>query len=273
MFLWLSVFAFIPFFLVFVASFLTKGSSEFLEFTFSLQSYVRIFDPLYLSVFLNSLTLSLLTSVITLILALPFAYALSKLPSSLKAWALLLTIIPFWTSSLVRTYALVAILKTKGVLNGLLLWIGIIEVPFEILYTKTAVIIGMVYTLLPFMILPLYASFEKLDYRYIEAARDLGANGFQLFIKVILPLVSPGIVAGVILVFLPSLGMFFVPDLLGGAKDLIIGSFIRNQFLTFRDWPFGSVASVILTILMMLLIFIYTKVQAKGGVKNEDEIL
>jgi len=273
MFIWLSAFAFLPFFLVFIASFLTKGSSEFLEFSFSLQSYVRIFDPVYFGVFLNSLVLSILTSVLTLLLALPFAYALSKLPKSLKAWALLLTIIPFWTSSLVRTYALVAILKTKGVLNGLLLWSGLIETPLEILYTKTAVIIGMVYTLLPFMILPLYASFEKLDNRYIEAARDLGANSLQLTLRVVLPLVSPGIVAGIILVFLPSLGMFFVPDLLGGAKDLIIGSFIRNQFLTFRDWPFGSVASVVLTLMMMILIFIYTKVQAKGGIKNEDEIL
>lgn len=270
---WLVLFALVPFLLVFIASFMTKGKSDFLEFDFSLASYVKIFDPIYASVFWNSLSLSFITSIVTLILALPFAYGLSKLPASLKGWALLLTIIPFWTSSLVRTYALVAILKTKGVLNGVLLYIGLIDTPLELLYTKMAVVIGMVYTLLPFMILPLYASFEKLDFRLIEAARDLGANGLNLALKIILPLVSPGIVAGIILVFLPSLGMFFVPDLLGGAKDLILGSFIRNQFLTFRDWPFGSVASVLLTLLMIGMIFLYTKVQAIGGKRREDEIL
>jgi spermidine/putrescine transport system permease protein len=272
-FLWLCFFAFLPFLLVFIASFLKRGSEDFLEFSFSLESYEKILNPIYLEVFLNSFELSLMTSIVTLILAFPFAYILSRLPQKLKAWALLLTIIPFWTSSLVRTYALVAILKTKGVLNGLLLYLGLIEKPLEIMYTGSAVIIGMVYTLLPFMILPLYASFEKLDFRLIEAARDLGANNFWILLKVILPLVMPGIVAGVILVFLPSLGMFFVPDLLGGAKDLIVGSFIRNQFLTFRDWPFGSVASVILTIFMLLLIFLYTKVQKRGGRVDENELL
>lgn len=272
MYVWLCLFAFLPFLLVFIASFLTKGDAEFVEFSFSLQSYIKIFDSLYLNIFLKSLSLSIITSIITLILALPFAYGISKLPSKLKAWALLLTIIPFWTSSLVRTYALVAILKTQGVLNSILLWSGLIDQPLELLYTKTAVIIGMVYTLLPFMILPLYASFEKLDKQYLEAAKDLGANNFQLTVKIILPLVSPGIIAGIILVFLPSLGMFFVPDLLGGAKDLIIGSFIKNQFLTFRDWPFGSVASVVLTLLMIAMILIYSKVQKIGGKKNEENI-
>lgn len=169
-----------------------------------------------------------------------------------------------------RTYALVAILRTKGVLNEFLLWSGLIDAPLEILYTQTAVLIGMVYTLLPFMILSLYASFEKLDWRLIEAARDLGANSFSIAFRVVLPLVSPGIVAGIILVFLPSLGMFFVPDLLGGAKDLIVGSFIRNQFLTFRDWPFGSVASVLLTLVMVGMIYLYTRVQKRRG--GQDEI-
>jgi len=130
----------------------------------------------------------------------------------------------------------------------------------------------MVYTLLPFMILPIYASFEKLDHRYIEAARDLGANSFWLSIKIVLPLISPGIVAGVILVFLPSMGMFFIPDLLGGAKDLIVGNFIRNQFLTFRDWPFGSVASVVLTLIMLGMIYLYTKVGRFGSQKDDDAL-
>ena len=227
---------------------------------------------MYLAIFLNSLKLSFVTSLITLILALPFAYFLSTLKGNAKSLGLLLMIIPFWTSSLVRTYALIAILKTEGVLNHVLLFLGIIQEPLEILYTQTAVIIGMVYTLLPFMVLPIYASFEKLDHRYIEAARDLGANSFWLIIKIILPLISSGIVAGIILVFLPSMGMFFVPDLLGGAKDLIIGSLIRNQFLTFRDWPFGSVVSIVLSLLMLFMIYLYTKI-GRFGNKKDDNVL
>mgnify|MGYP003592720285 FL=1 len=269
---WLFLFAFVPFVLVFVASFLTKGEETFLVLPFTLESYTKIFDPLYLSIFLSSLKLSFFTSIATLILALPFAYYLSTLKGKAKSLGLLLMIIPFWTSSLVRTYALIAILKTEGVLNHVLLFLGIIHEPLEILYTQSAVMIGMVYTLLPFMVLPIYASFEKLDHRYIEAARDLGASSFQLLIKIIFPLISPGVVAGIILVFLPSMGMFFVPDLLGGAKDLIVGSFIRNQFLTFRDWPFGSVVSVILTLLMLLMIYIYTKI-ARIGNKKDDNAL
>ncbi len=267
---WLIFFALIPFILVFFASFLTKGEESFLLLQFSLESYRKIIDPIYGTIFINSLWLSLLTSIFTLILALPFAYFLSQLKGYAKSLGLLLMIIPFWTSSLVRTYALVAILKTEGILNATLLFFGIIEEPLEILYTQSAVMIGMVYTLLPFMILPIYASFEKLDYRYIEAARDLGANSFDLTVHIVLPLIGSGIMAGVILVFLPSMGMFFIPDLLGGAKELIVGSFIRNQFLTFRDWPFGSVASVLLTLLMLLLIYFYTKVGALGGKKDEN---
>lgn len=269
---WLIVFAFIPFVLVFTTSFLRKGEDTFVELVFSVESYAKIIDPLYGSIFMSSFTLSLLTSFVTLLLALPFAYYLSTLKGGLKSLGLLLMIIPFWTSSLVRTYALVALLKTEGVLNTFLLAIGLINEPLSILYTQHAVLIGMVYTLLPFMILPIYASFEKLDHRYIEAARDLGANTFWLSLKIILPLISPGIVAGVILVFLPSMGMFFIPDLLGGAKDLIVGSFIRNQFLTFRDWPFGSVASVLLTLLMLVMIYMYTKVSRFGNQKDHDAL-
>ena len=269
---WLGLFALIPFALVFCASFLTKGEESFLIWEFSWQSYQKIIDPLYGSIFVSSLKLSLLTSLLTLIFALPFAYFLSTLKGSLKSLGLLLMIIPFWTSSLVRTYALIAILKTEGILNSALLFLGFINEPLHILYTQHAVMIGMVYTLLPFMILPIYASFEKLDHRYIEAARDLGANSFWLSIKIVLPLISPGIVAGVILVFLPSMGMFFIPDLLGGAKDLIVGNFIRNQFLTFRDWPFGSVASVVLTLIMLGMIYLYTKVGRFGSKKDDDAL-
>ncbi len=268
---WLILFGFCPFLLVFIASFLTRGDQDFLIYLFSLESYIKIFDPLYLNVFIVSLKLSTISTLICLILAFPFAYYLSQIPKKYTSLLLILTIIPFWTSSLVRTYALVIILKTKGVLNTFLLFIGVINEPLEILYTDVAVIIGMVYTLLPFMILPLYASFEKFDKRLIEAARDLGASKMTVMTQIITPLVIPGIIAGVSLVFLPSLGMFFISDLLGGANDLVIGNFIKNQFLTFRDWPFGSVASVVLTLLMLLLIWLYSFAD-RNNKKSDNEV-
>lgn len=268
---WLILFGFLPFLLVFIASFLTRGDQDFLIYTFSIESYLKIVDPLYLNIFIVSLKLSTISTLICLILAFPFAYFLSQVPKRYTSFLLILTIIPFWTSSLVRTYALVIILKTKGVLNTVLLSIGVINEPLEILYTDIAVIIGMVYTLLPFMILPLYASFEKFDKRLIEAARDLGASKIIVMTKIITPLVLPGIVAGISLVFLPSLGMFFISDLLGGANDLVIGNFIKNQFLTFRDWPFGSVASVVLTFLMLLLIWLYSFTN-RNNKKSNNEI-
>jgi spermidine/putrescine transport system permease protein len=268
---WLILFGFLPFLLVFIASFLTRGDQEFLIYTFSTASYFKIFDPLYLNIFIVSLKLSTISTLICLVLAFPFAYFLSQVPKKYTSYLLILTIIPFWTSSLVRTYALVIILKTKGVLNTFLLFVGVINEPLEILYTDIAVIIGMVYTLLPFMILPLYASFEKFDKRLIEAARDLGASKMTVMTQIITPLVLPGIVAGISLVFLPSLGMFFISDLLGGANDLVIGNFIKNQFLTFRDWPFGSVASVVLTFLMLLLIWLYSFTN-RNTKKSDNEI-
>lgn len=268
---WLIVFGLTPFILVLIASFLTRGDEEFLVYAFSTESYAKIFDPLYLDIFWASLKLSGISTLLCLIAAFPFAYLLAKVSKRYRSLLLVLTIIPFWTSSLIRTYALVVILKTNGVLNTLLLNLGVIDEPLEIIYTGTAVIIGMVYTLLPFMILPLYASFEKLDLRLIEAARDLGARRLSVMTKVVVPLVLPGIIAGISLVFLPSLGMFFISDLLGGATDLIIGNFIKNQFLTFRDWPFGSVASVILTLMMLGLIWLYT-LAAKLGKRGKSEL-
>lgn len=267
---WLILFGFFPFLLVFISSFLTRGDQDFLIYTFSIESYLKIVDPLYLNIFIVSLKLSTISTFICLVLAFPFAYFLSQVSKKYTSFLLILTIIPFWTSSLVRTYALLIILKTKGVLNTILLSIGVVNEPLEILYTDVAVIIGMVYTLLPFMILPLYASFEKFDKRLIEAARDLGASKMTVMTQIITPLVLPGIIAGISLVFLPSLGMFFISDLLGGANDLVIGNFIKNQFLTFRDWPFGSVASVVLTFLMLLLIWVYSFTNRNNQKSNNE---
>lgn len=267
---WLVLFALIPNFLVIISSFLTKGDTQFLLFEFSLDSYIKLFDYTYLSVFLDSMKLAIITTLIALIISFPFAYIIATAPKKFRFILLLLVIIPFWTSSLVRTYALIAILKTKGLLNALLLFLGIIDQPLEIMYTQTAVFIGMVYTLLPFMILPLYASIEKIDFRLIEAAKDLGASKFQIFKTIIIPLSLPGIIAGSTLVLLPALGMFFIPDILGGAKELIIGSFIRNQFLLFRDWPFGSAASVVLLLIMFLMLALLAKAQKISASKEKQ---
>lgn len=265
---WLLVFALLPNLLVIGSSFLTKGEDTFLIFDLSLNSYLKLFDPVYLSVFLDSIYLAIGTTFFALILAYPFSYIIATTAKKYKFLLLLLVIIPFWTSSLVRTYALIAILKTKGLLNAFLLTIGIINEPLEIMYTQTAVFIGMVYTLLPFMILPLYVSIEKIDFKLIEAAKDLGASKYNIFKTIIIPLSLPGIIAGCTLVFLPSLGMFFIPDILGGAKELIFGSFIRNQFLLFRDWPFGSAASVVLLLMMFILLALLAKSQKTTQKEN-----
>ena len=192
-----------------------------------------------------------------MLLGYPFAYLLTRMPARWRPALLLLVIIPFWTSSLVRTYAMVIILQTNGWLNQILLGLGLITEPLELLYTEPAVIAGMLYTLLPFMILPLYAVLEKLDRRLIEAARDLGAGRVTIFRRIILPLTLPGIIAGCMLTFLPGLGMFYVADLLGGARTLLVGNLIRDQFLSARDWPFGAAASTLLTGLMLLLLWAY----------------
>ena len=254
---WLIAFALLPNLLVVIASFLERGTDEFVVSILTLDSYRRLLDSLYLSVLLDSFYLSAVTTILCLLLGFPFAYLLARSPARWRPVLLLLVIIPFWTSSLVRAYAMVIILQTNGLLNQILLELGLIAEPLELLYTESAVIAGMLYTLLPFMILPLYGSLEKLDRRLIEAARDLGAGRVTIFRRIILPLTLPGIIAGCMLTFLPGLGMFYVADLLGGAKAMLVGNLIRDQFLSARDWPFGAAASVMLTVLMSLLLWAY----------------
>lgn len=254
---WLGIFVLIPSFLLFATTLLEQGDSELVRLQPTLRNYVRLFDLNYVRVFLRSGLLAGTCTLGCLILGYPFSYLLARMPDRYKGVLLLLVIIPFWTSSLIRSYAIVAILKTHGILNSFLIWLGIIKVPFQILYTHTATLIGLIYTLLPLMILPLYASIEKLDLRLIDAARDLGARKYQVFFKVLLPLTLPGILAGCILVLLPAMTLFYIPDLLGGAKTILIGNIIQNQFLAARDWPMGATVSVALTLLMGLALFIY----------------
>lgn len=257
--------------MVLALSFFERGYADFYILKLSLSAYLKLFDWIYLKVFLESLKLALITTFICLLMAYPFAYFVAQSPKKWRQFLFFLVIVPFWTSSLIRTYSLIAIIKTNGLLNKFLLSLGWINTPIEILYTDWAVLIGLVYTMLPYMILPLYSSLEKMDHRLHEAAADLGANNWNIFKKVTLPLSLPGILAGCILVFIPALGLFFIPDLLGGSKSLVLGSLIRDQFLITRNWPFGAALSVLLIGGMLFLMYFYQWTQKRQG--NEGELI
>jgi len=257
---WLTLFVLAPNLLIIGTSFLTRDESNLIEMTLTLDNYTRLLDPLYVKVLLHSFYMASIATVICLLVGYPFAYAITKIPEKWRPVMLFLVIVPFWTNSLIRVYGLKIVLGTQGILNKSLIYLDIIDRPIRIMYTETAVMIGLVYILLPFMILPLYSSIEKLDGTFLEAAKDLGANKFQTFMRVILPLTSPGIIAGCLLVLLPALGMFYVADLLGGAKNLLIGNVIKSQVLNIRDWPFGAATSIALTSVMAILLYAYYRV-------------
>ena len=262
-FAWLIFFVLIPNLLVFTVSFLSKDSSNFYALPFTFESYTRLFEPLYAQVVWNSLYMSSIATVICLIIGYPFAFMIAKIEPKYRAILLFLVVLPFWTNSLIRIYGMKIFLGVKGILNEALLGLGFISEPIRILNTEAAVIIGLVYLL--------YSALEKLDHRLLEAAKDLGANAFQRFIKVIIPLTMPGIISGCLLVLLPAMGMFYVADLLGGAKVLLVGNVIKSEFLISRNWPFGSAISIGLTILMAVLIFVYYKANKLLNKKVELE--
>ena len=270
-FSWLIFFVLIPNLLVLTVSFLTRDGSDFYALPFTLDNYANLFNPLYAQVVWNSLYMSGIATIICLLIGYPFAFMVSKINPKYRPFLLFPVVLPFWTNSLIRIYGMKVFLGVKGVLNTMLMDMGILSEPIRILNTEVAVIIGLVYLLLPFMILPLYSAIEKLDGRLLEAARDLGANAVQRFFRVILPLTMPGIVAGCLLVLLPAMGMFYVADLLGGAKVLLVGNVIKSEFLISRNWPFGSAISIGLTILMALLIFVYYRANKLLNKKVELE--
>ncbi|KAE8178427.1 spermidine/putrescine ABC transporter permease PotB [Photobacterium carnosum] len=254
---WLLLFVFVPNLMIIGTSFLTRDDANLIKMVFTLDNYERLFDPMYARVLLHSFNMAITATIFCLLIGYPFAYAIAKMPEKWRPFMLFMVIVPFWTNSLIRTYGLKLMLGTRGILNNALMYFDIIEKPIRIMYTEYAVMIGLVYILLPFMVLPLYSAIEKLDNNYIEAARDLGANKLQTFIKVIFPLTMPGIIAGCLLVLLPALGMFYVSDLLGGAKNLLIGNVIKSQVLNARDWPFGSATSIALTLAMAIMLYAY----------------
>lgn len=231
-----------------------------------LGNYARSLSPIYLSIGWRSLWMAVLTTALCLVISYPVAYLIAvRAPGRWKGLLLGLVVVPFWTSFLIRTYAWMFILRSEGLLNAALLGGGVIHRPLELLYTPLAVMIGLVYGELPFMILPLYASLEKLDRSLLEAASDLGAGGVGVFRRVTVPLTMPGIVAGVVLVFIPSLGQFVVSDLLGGAKSMLVGNLIQNQLAVARNQPFGAALAFELTAAVLLLLLAYALYMRKKG--------
>jgi len=254
---WLILFGFIPLSMIFIASFLSTDTIHFVNWPVTTNNYITLLTPSFLKIFLRSMAIALVTTMSCLLLAYPFSYFLVK--SKHKSLLLLLIVIPFWTSSLVRTYALIAILKAKGIVNTLLLKWHWIDAPLPLLYSNFAVIVGLIYNLFPFMVLPLFANMERFDFRLIEAAKDLGANRWAIFFHVFLPNTTAGIISGSLMVFLPAMTLFYIPNVLGGARSVLLGNLIQSQFLILQNWPQGSATSVVLTLLLLIVLLFYRR--------------
>ena len=256
--LFIIIFFMIPLLIVFVYTFLERGKYGGVEWVFTLENLRRVFDPLYFKVFIRSFYIAILTTLITLVLGYPLAYYIANSPRSRRSALVFALMIPFWTNFLVRTYAWLTLLRTHtGLINVTLKQWGLIEKPLPLFGNDFAIILGLIYGWLPVMVLPIYAALDRLDKSLLEAARDLYASNYKAFRKVTWPLSIPGVVAGSMLVFIPSLGAFVTPAILGGGKSVMIGNIISNQFLAAHDWPFGSALSMVMMIAMLIATLIY----------------
>lgn len=249
----------IPLLIVLAVSFATRGTYGGIIWQFTLANYVDLLHPLYGRILGQSLLFATLTTLLCLVIGFPFAYYIARAPRRQQSVWLMLVLVPFWTNFLVRTYAWMLILRTEGLVNGVLLSWGLVDQPVPLLYTPFAVLLGLVYAYLPFMILPLYVACERLDPTLIDAATDLYASRVEVFRRVILPLAKPGVIAGSILVFIPTVGAFITPDLLGGARTMMIGNLIQHEYLMVRDWPLGSAVSFVLIVVVIILLTTYVR--------------
>ncbi len=249
----LGVFFCIPVLLMFGVSLASRGLYGGIEWTLNFENYLRLADPLYWNIYGRSLFLAGATTVVCLAVGFPLAYVMARSSPRMQNTLLLLVMIPFWTNFLVRTYAWIFLLRTEGFFNSVLMHLRILDAPLDLLYTNGAVFIGLVYGYLPFMILPLYVAIERISPSLEEAALDLYASGLSVFWHVVIPLARPGIVAGCILVFIPSVGAFITPHLLGGGQSMMLGTLIQHEFLVVRDWPFGSAISFVLMLLVVVV--------------------
>lgn len=253
-----------------VLSFLTQADTWGVVPEFTLENYAAIGEPVYLETFWESLKLAVITTVLVIGLGYPFGYFMAKLGPKWKRRTMLLLMIPFWTSSLIRLYGWIIIFRAGSVFDTLLTSLHITSEPLKLLYTYPAVVVGMVYALLPFMIFAVYSSAEKMDFSLVEAARDLGASPFRAFLTVTLKLTLPGLLSGVVLTFVPSMGLFFIADILGGNKVVLVGNLIQSALMKAHDWPFAAALSVVLMLMTTLLIWLYRKV---SGVKDLEGIV
>ena len=256
---WSAIFIVIPLLLIVFFSFTSKVDGRFV---FSFENFQRLFEPIYFTVFIRSIWLAVLSTVSCLILGYPIAYIISKLPIKRRNMLILLFILPMWMNFLLRTYAWMAILGRDGLINTLLGYIGI--GPIKMLYTDGAILLGMVYNFLPFMVIPIYTVLIKIDKNLVNAAYDLGANKAQAFRKIILPLSIPGIISGITMVFMPAVSNFVIPSLLGGGKYMLVGNLIEQQFTTIGNWNFGSALSIFMMILILISMAFMSKYEKNG---------
>ena len=251
-------------------SFMTRAETWGVVPQFTLKNYAGITEPVYLSTFWESLKLAVISTVLIIAIGYPFGYFMAKLGPKWKKRTMLLLMIPFWTSSLIRLYGWIIIFRAGGLFDSFLMALHVTSEPLKLLYTYPAVVVGMVYALLPFMIFSVYSSAEKLDFSLVEAARDLGASPLRAFFTVSFKLTLPGLLSGVVLTFVPSMGLFFIADILGGNKVVLVGILIQEQLLKTHNWPFAAALSVALLLLTTLILFLYRKV---SGVKDLEGLL
>ena len=257
---------FLPLVYIFVISFFKNDGYGGMIYTLTLQNYLQLFDFVYIKIFMQSIFIAVIVTFICILISYPFVLAISHKSKVTQKVLTTLVMIPFLTNSLIRMYGWIVLLRKSGVINSMLLQFNLIDNPLQLMYNNFGIIVGMVYTLIPFMILPLYNSVASLDKRLLEAASDLGASKIKTFINIILPQTSSALFNGSLMVFTPALGYFFIVDVLGGGKIMILGNLIRNQFLTARNWPFGAAISVFLLLITGIIIGLYRK----SGGKMED---
>jgi spermidine/putrescine transport system permease protein len=262
------IFVAFPILYMFLLSFLTRAETWGVDFTFTLENYKRIWDPLYRETFSESFLLAFLTTIFCMMLGYPFGYFMARMKAAWKRRIMMLIMIPFWVSGLIRLYGWIIVFQSNGLLDKVLMGIGLTEKPLRLLYSYPAVVVGMVYSLLPFMILSVYSSAEKMDWSLVEASRDLGASAFSAFRTVTLKLTLPGLLSGIILTFIPSMGLFFIADILGGNKIVLVGSVIQEQLTSGRNQPFAAALSAVLMILTSLMIAIYRKITGTGELEG-----
>ena len=254
---------FLPLVYIFIISFFESDSYGGMIKNFTLNNYRELFNSVYIGIFLKSFLIALITTFFCIIISYPFVLAISRKNKRIQKILITLVMVPFLTNSLIRMYGFIVLLRKYGVINQVLMNLGIIHDPINLMYNNFGILIGMIYTLLPFMILPLYSSVSAIDNSLIEAASDLFASRFKIFCKVIFPSTIPALFNGSLMVFTPALGYFFIVDILGGGKIMILGSLIKNQFLTARNWPFGAAISVALILITFIFIYLYRKIGGK----------